>query len=53
MALRESLDDVLQNTTFDDFRIAYQVKGIRPSPKGVRPRKKRESYRAPSAGRRK
>lgn len=44
--LKDSLDKVLLNTTFEDFRVAYQEKGIRPYPKGVLPKGKRKTFRA-------
>ena len=49
VSLRQSLDDVLNGTTFEAFRVAYQVDGIRPTAKGVKPRKRRESFRAPKS----
>lgn len=44
--LKDSLDDVMKNTTFEDFRVSFQDLGIRPTPKGIHPKSKRESYRA-------
>ena len=54
VALRESLDQVLTNTSFEAFRVAYQENGMRPTPKGEKPKAKRESFRAakPWRGRR-
>ncbi|MCZ6836247.1 MAG: Rrf2 family transcriptional regulator [Planctomycetota bacterium] len=52
VALRESLEQVLQDTTFEAFRVAYQEHGMRPTPKGVKPTKKRESYRTASKSKR-
>lgn len=53
VALKEALDDVLHDTTFEEFRVNYQEKGFRPTPKGVKPAGKRESFRAPTSTRRK
>lgn len=53
VALKESLDLVLHNTTFEDFRISFQVHGIRPTPKGQHPEGGRSSYRAIKSGKKK
>ena len=53
VTLRESLEKVLDDTTLEVFRVAFQELGMRPTPKGVRPTKKRESYRAGSKTKRK
>jgi Rrf2 family protein len=56
--VREMTDQVLHGTTLEEFRVAYQVHGLRPvyPQDGDGPVKKRESFRAPrssgGAGRR-
>ncbi len=50
--VREEVDRVLHGTTLEEFRVAYQVHGLRPvypeeMPKGGI--KKRESFRAPKS----
>lgn len=48
--LNEALDDLLKNTTFEEFRKRYQDEGIRPTAvNGAQP-SKRSSYRAPRSG---
>lgn len=46
--VREEMDRVLQGTTLEEFRVAYQVHGLRPVYPGesATPVKKRESFRA-------
>ena len=50
VAVQHSMDDLLHETTFEDFRVAYQKMGLRPAKRRSRKgQRKRESYRAPSA----
>lgn len=51
--LKDSLDEVLHSTTFEDFRISFQEKGFRPTPKGMHPDENRASFRATKSGGRK
>lgn len=53
VGLQCDLDNFLDTTTFEAFRVAYQERGHRPVPSGTKPKvAKRESYRArKSAGR--
>lgn len=44
--VKQSMDALLQDTTFEVFRVAYQEEGKRPTPKGMIPKGPRESYRA-------
>jgi Rrf2 family protein len=47
VAIEATLGDLLHHTTFDVFRVAYQVEGRRPATSMPRAAgKKRESYRA-------
>lgn len=51
VGVQNAMTELLRNTTFDSFRVAYQDNGHRPTPReGAKPRKKRESYRAPKLG---
>ena len=48
--VKQSMDDMLHETTFDSFRIAYQIEGKRPARSSVHQAgasKARESFRAP------
>jgi len=46
--VQNAVDDVLHNTSFDSFRIAYQEQGLRPAaPPQRRKATRRESFRAP------
>lgn len=49
--VREEMDRVLHGTTLEEFRVAYQVHGLRPvyPPEGGAPARKRESFRAPKS----
>lgn len=45
--VQHAIEDVLHNTTFEVFRVAYQVEGHRPAVKRPKGKKKsRESFRA-------
>ncbi len=44
--VQHAIDDLLHKTTFEEFRVAYQEHGLRPTKKQGGPRK-RKSYRAP------
>jgi hypothetical protein len=45
--VQKHLDDFLDKTTLEPFRVAYQELGHRPVPSGTRPNvSKRESFRA-------
>jgi Rrf2 family protein len=47
VGVQKAIDDVLLNTTFEAFRVAYQEEGLRPARRGsAKARKKRQSYRA-------
>ena len=46
VAVRDSLVDLLDGTTFESFRVAYQDEGKRPAVATEQPAKRRESYRA-------
>jgi len=41
-----AISDLLGNTTFEEFRRAYQDEGLRPTPAPTTPPPKRKSYRA-------
>ncbi len=48
--VKKSMDDLLHETTFDAFRIAYQIEGRRPAHRPAETaaaKKARESFRAP------
>ena len=48
VAVQHAMEDLLHETTFEDFRVAHQEVGLRPAKKGSRRgKRKRESYRAP------
>ncbi len=50
VAVQHAMDDLLRETTFEEFRVAYQEMGLRPAKKSTRKgQRKRESYRAPPA----
>ncbi len=50
VAVQHAMDDLLHETTFEDFRVAYQKMGLRPAKRRSRKgQRKRASYRAPSA----
>ncbi|MHC4109173.1 MAG: RrF2 family transcriptional regulator [Planctomycetota bacterium] len=48
VAVQEAMNQLLHQTTFDAFRVAYQKQGLRPTQRSRRKtlRKKRETYRA-------
>ena len=47
VSLKAALDDLLLNTTFEEFRRLYQDEGLRPVPLGrLEEEARRESYRA-------
>ncbi|HBS29495.1 MAG TPA: Rrf2 family transcriptional regulator [Phycisphaerales bacterium] len=48
--VQTSMSQLLRHTTFEAFREAYQDRGLRPVQPGGKPRRKRESYRAPKQG---
>ena len=45
VGVQDAMDEVLHNTSFEEFRYAYQVEGLRPTLVKSR-RKKRASFRA-------
>lgn len=45
-----ALNDLLRNTTLEEFRRAYQDEGLRPVTVNEQPVPSRRSYRAPRAG---
>ena len=48
VAVQHAMNDLLHETTFERFRVAYQEEGLRPLKKVNRKgKRKRESYRAP------
>jgi Rrf2 family protein len=47
VAVQHAMNDLLHETTFEKFRVAYQEEGLRPLKKANRkPKRKRQSYRA-------
>lgn len=55
VGVKRSMDEMLHDTTFDAFRVAYQIEGRRPTPRpdeNSAVHKARESFRAPRPKRR-
>ena len=50
-AMQGAIRKLLEETTFDIFRVAVQEQGLQPVPKGTKPEVARETYRAPHARR--
>lgn len=50
VAIESSLNELLMNTTLEEFRRRYQDEGIRPTKAGSAQPSKRASYRAPKTG---